>query len=387
MKPHVLVVDDSLTVRMDLRSALGDAGFLVTACETKALAQKVLETRTFSLVLLDVLLPDGDGIDLLKQIRANAQFARMPVILLSTETEVKDRILGMTVGADEYIGKPYDTSYLVQRARELVSRGSGAHAPSPDSSQPGKILAVDDSPTYLDALARVLREDAHDIILARSGEEALDLLMFERIDCVIMDLLMPGIGGMEAARRIRNNPTTRTLPIMILTGRDEPRDRRIGAEIGVDEFVIKSPELSMLKVQLRGLLRRVRRAKQARELEEMAPPSGGGWSSSQVLGSSLLERVIAASGLSSVIGPSTIGRACKRAGIDPRSMTPSDLRRALPEIGETLRVFFTAEERQEKLAAISALAQGDPAESGPMSSPMTTPARFSSSCPRADAGE
>jgi DNA-binding response OmpR family regulator len=273
MTPQILVVDDSLTIRMDLRSTLSAAGFLVTACETKALAEKVLETRAFSLIVLDVLLPDGDGIDMLKQIRANPQFARMPVILLSTETEVKDRILGMTVGADEYIGKPYDTGYLVQRVRELMNRSSDVVSVGPDSDQPGKLLAVDDSPTYLDALARVLREDGHDIILARSGEEALDLLLFERVDCVIIDLLMPGIGGMEAARRIRSNPATRMVPIMILTGRDEPRDRHIGAQIGVDEFVIKSPELWMLKVQLRGLLRRVRRAKRAREVEEAAPTS------------------------------------------------------------------------------------------------------------------
>ncbi len=122
MKPQVLVVDDSLTIRMDLRAALGAAGFLVTACETKALAQKVLESRPFSLVVLDVLLPDGDGIDLLKQIRNSLQLSRVPVILLSTEAEVKDRILGLTFGADEYVGKPYDTGYLVQRARELMSR-------------------------------------------------------------------------------------------------------------------------------------------------------------------------------------------------------------------------------------------------------------------------
>lgn len=273
MTPQILVVDDSLTIRMDLRSALSAAGFLVTACETKALAQKVLETRAFALIILDVLLPDGDGLDLLKQIRANPHFARMPVILLSTETEVKDRILAMTVGADEYIGKPYDTGYLIQRARELMNRSSSVVSLVPESDQPAKLLAVDDSPTYLDALARVLREDGHDIILARSGEEALDLLLFERVDCVIIDLLMPGIGGMEAARRIRSNPATRAVPIMILTGRDEPSDRHMGAQIGVDEFVIKSPELWMLKVQLRGLLRRARRARRAREIEEAAPTS------------------------------------------------------------------------------------------------------------------
>ena len=157
MRHQILVVDDSLTVRMDLRAALGAAGFLVTACETMALAEKVLESRAFSLVILDVLLPDGDGIDLLREIRASEHLSQMPVILLSTEAEVKDRILGMTVGADEYVGKPYDVTYLIQRARELISRNDGDALSAPDSGRPGKILAVDDSPTYLDALGRVLR--------------------------------------------------------------------------------------------------------------------------------------------------------------------------------------------------------------------------------------
>src|SRR5262249_39548543 len=144
MRHQILVVDDSLTVRMDLRTALSAAGFLVTACETKALAEKVLESRAFSLVILDVLLSDGDGIALLEEIRASEHLSQMPVILLPTEAEVKDRLSGMTVGADEYVGKPYDTTYLIQRARELVSRNDDAALAAPDSSRPGRILAVDD---------------------------------------------------------------------------------------------------------------------------------------------------------------------------------------------------------------------------------------------------
>src|SRR5262245_57599865 len=368
MRHQILVVDDSLTVRMDLRTALGAAGFLVTACETKALAEKVLESHSFALVILDVLLSDGDGIDLLKEIRSSEHLSRTPVILLSTEAEVKDRIVGMTFGADEYVGKPYDVAYLIQRARELMSRYDASMDSAPDSNRPGKVLAVDDSPTYLDALARVLREDGHDIILARSGEEALDLLMVEQVECVIMDLLMPGISGLTAARQIRENPATRRLPIMILTGRDDASDRHTGAQIGVDEFVIKSPEMTSLKVQLRGLLRRVRRAERARELPRA--PSAGGLGAPSVRPGSLLEKVVAASGLSSVIGPTTIGRACRRAGVEPTSMTQGDLHRALPEIEDTLRVFFTGEERRQRFEAITALARegpppGEPAVTGP----------------------
>ncbi|HLM72357.1 MAG TPA: response regulator, partial [Polyangiaceae bacterium] len=106
MKPHALIVDDSLTVRMDLRVVLHEAGFYVTACDSRAAAQKALRTRAYAVVILDILLPDGSGIDLLKEIRSEPELVNLPVIMLSSEAEVKHRIRGLTTGADEYVGKP-----------------------------------------------------------------------------------------------------------------------------------------------------------------------------------------------------------------------------------------------------------------------------------------
>src|SRR5688572_3300313 len=120
MKPQVLIVDDSLTVRMDLRAVLHEAGFIVTACDTKASAHKALRAKTYALVILDVLLPDGSGIELLKEIRSNTESAHTPVIMLSTEAEVKHRIRGLTMGANQYVAKPYDSAYVTRCARSLI---------------------------------------------------------------------------------------------------------------------------------------------------------------------------------------------------------------------------------------------------------------------------
>jgi hypothetical protein len=84
--------------------------------------------------------------------------------------------------------------------------------------------------------------------------------------------------------------------------------------------------------------------------------AGAGPGSAPAAGS-LFDQVVAASGLSSVIGPSTIVRACLRAGIEPRSMSPEDLHRALPAIHETLRLFLTEEDSNRGIAAISQLAR------------------------------
>ncbi|XXT24885.1 response regulator [Sorangium sp. So ce429] len=371
MKPQVLIVDDSLTVRMDLRSLLSGpgAGFVVTACETKALAQKVLKSRTFSLVILDVLLPDGDGLDILREIRSSADLVQLPVILLSTEIEVKHRIQGLSMGADEYIGKPYDGGYLALRAAELVNQRSSARRAT-EGTGPAligkKILVVDDSPTYRASLAQVLRQEGCDVIPAQSGEEALSLLAIEGVDCVIMDLLMPGMGGLEAARRIKQSGSLCHIPVVILTGHDDAEIREEGARIGVEDFVLKAPELTMLKSRLRGLFRH----KPALGAAGGAPPRRAGSSPDQAPASSrtgslgvvsasgsLFDRVVAVSGLSSVIGPSTIVRACRRAGIEPRSMSPEDLHRALPAIHETLRMFLNEEDSERGIAAISMLAR------------------------------
>ena len=86
------------------------------------MARRLLSADRFSLVILDVLLPDGDGIDLLREIRSNSLGSETAVMLLSTEAEVDDRVRGMQTGADEYVGKPYEPAYLVARARELLRR-------------------------------------------------------------------------------------------------------------------------------------------------------------------------------------------------------------------------------------------------------------------------
>ena len=103
---------------MDLAQAFESAGFGTILCATGAEARAALGRGTCALVVLDVLLPDADGIDLLKEIRSSSP--NFPVMLLSSEAEVHDRIRGLKTGANEYVGKPYDTSYVVSRAHQLV---------------------------------------------------------------------------------------------------------------------------------------------------------------------------------------------------------------------------------------------------------------------------
>src|SRR5665213_1600780 len=107
MSQTALILDDSLTVRMDLTGAFEAAGFRTVPCATAAEARERLAGERVDVVILDVLLPDADGVEFLSELRALPAGKDAVVLMLSTEADIQDRIRGMETGADEYVGKPY----------------------------------------------------------------------------------------------------------------------------------------------------------------------------------------------------------------------------------------------------------------------------------------
>ena len=152
MKPQVLIVDDSLTVRMDLEQAFAAAGFAPVLCGDLKTARLALENGPFALVVLDVLLPDGDGIEWLQELKQDPATSGLPVLVLSTEAEVKDRIRGLAIGADDFVGKPYDRGYMIHRAQELL-RSLPCESPSRGSPL---VLVIDDSVSVREELKATL---------------------------------------------------------------------------------------------------------------------------------------------------------------------------------------------------------------------------------------
>jgi two-component system response regulator MprA len=116
------------------------------------------------------------------------------------------------------------------------------------------ILVVDDEPAVRRALERALRLDAYDVDLAADGREALDRLAEHPADAVILDVMMPGLDGLEVCRRIRS-AGDRT-PILMLTARDAIDDRVKGLDVGADDYLVKPFALRELQARLRALLRR-----------------------------------------------------------------------------------------------------------------------------------
>ncbi len=261
MRPRILIVDDSLTVRMDLGEALQSAGFDTVLCADIRSAREALADERAALVVLDILLSDGSGLDFLKALRRSPTTAQVPVLLLSTKEEVKNHVQTMDAGAVVFIGKPYDLAEVVTQAQALTQVNGVGEAGFYAGTGPGvlgakRLLAVDDSITYLQELASQLRGEDYVVILATSGEQALECLTTEQVDGILLDLIMPGLSGQEACKRIKQRAKWRDIPLIMLTARDD-RDAMIECiNAGADDYIAKSADFEVLKVRLRAHLRR-----------------------------------------------------------------------------------------------------------------------------------
>lgn len=117
-----------------------------------------------------------------------------------------------------------------------------------------RVLVVDDDPQLRAALTRALQLDGYDVTTATNGAQALDLLGRERPDVMVLDVMMPYVGGLDVCRTLRERRDR--LPILVLTARDEIGDRVAGLDAGADDYLTKPFALEELRARLRALLRR-----------------------------------------------------------------------------------------------------------------------------------
>jgi two-component system, NtrC family, sensor kinase len=242
----ILIVDDSLTVRTDLAQALDGAGFATISCATVADARIALRSQPIALAILDLQLPDGDGGELLAQIRKDFTLGELPVLMLSTEAEVKDRIRGLRGGANDFVGKPYDTDHVVARIRQLIG------APPVHDL----VLIIDGGATFCGELSEALTRAGCIPLAAAGGNDGLRLAASARPTAIIIDSVMPDMDGASVIRRLRLDPALRTTPCLLLTGSDDKAAEVSALEAGADG-VVRKHDLGLIVARVRAVLRSV----------------------------------------------------------------------------------------------------------------------------------
>jgi two-component system response regulator RegX3 len=164
MKPRILVVEDEPSISEPLADNLAREGFEPQVASTLESAREAVRDTMPDLILLDVMLPDGDGRDLARDIRRGSD---VPIIMLTARGEEIDRVVGLELGADDYVVKPFSMRELTARIRAIMRRGRGVERRGP----------IEIGDVRLDPASRICTKAGEPVELAAKEFDLLHLLM------------------------------------------------------------------------------------------------------------------------------------------------------------------------------------------------------------------
>jgi len=265
---RVMVVDDSASAREALVEMLGAYGIRASAAGSgeealQLLAQAAGAGQPYELVLMDYLMPGWDGVETIRRIRADARFGAPPAILMvsvcSREAVLQEQA---ELPLDGFLTKPVNPALLhhsVLRALhpELAlpaqdAQAADAGAPDLARLDGARILLVDDNANNRDVALEFLAAARMRVDVAADGAEAVAMVKDGDYDLVLMDIQMPVLDGLSAAREIRTLPGCERLPIVAMTANALSGDREKSLAAGMNDHVVKPIDPDLL---LRALLR------------------------------------------------------------------------------------------------------------------------------------
>jgi signal transduction histidine kinase/DNA-binding response OmpR family regulator len=238
--PEVLVIDDDPSVGALLAAVLGPAGYRVEVVDRGRKGIEAARAHPPSLVVVDILLPDISGFEVIDGLAAEDATRAIPVLVLTASdlTDVERARLRQTVGAVASKGDVLRAELLavVDRA---VGRGPALPAPLPQAPAPPMILVVDDHDLNRELARAILERKGFVVAVAEDGIAAVELARQRRPALIIMDLSMPRQDGYSAARELKAEPLTADVPIVALTALAMRGDEARAMSAGIDAYLTK----------------------------------------------------------------------------------------------------------------------------------------------------
>jgi two-component system cell cycle response regulator len=273
--PTILVVDDeALNVKL-LSARLGTFGYHIMKAYSGFEALEIVEARGPDLILLDIMMPGMDGYEVLGKLKENDRTKFIPVVLITALDGKDEKTRGLEAGADEFLNKPVNATELETRVRSLLRMkkykeqltvrieaednfGSSEknHATDERGEHLPTVLVVEDDPKDADIIAGHLDEMPLNMMMAGTGSEAIKILEEEKIDLVILDLLLPDRDGIDICRWIKENDSRATMQVVIVTTLDDLKVKIRGIEEGADDYFVKPFNPQEIKARVTALLKK-----------------------------------------------------------------------------------------------------------------------------------
>ncbi|HQQ62785.1 MAG TPA: response regulator, partial [Pseudomonadales bacterium] len=285
---RVLIVEDSVELHEVIAEQFAGRGMDAAFVETGAEALARLAGDSFDCMIVDLKLPDGDGLELLKKIRALPDYAARPIIVFTAEELTPEREFEISKYADRVIIKSnramerlLDATLMFVRsvsgdtgvvAEESQAAGESAlqdvaasktvpqtardYAEADDAVLSGhKVLLVDDDIRNIYSMSAILEDLGMEVVPVMSGAESLEKLAEEQdFNLVLMDIMMPEMDGYEAMRRIRAMQGMSAMPIIALTAKAMKEDRQLCIDAGASDYLSKPVDVDLLKKMMAGWL-------------------------------------------------------------------------------------------------------------------------------------
>jgi DNA-binding response OmpR family regulator len=236
----ILIVEDDRHIADLLVQHLERAGYRTLVAHRGEDALRLAREERPQLITLDIYLPDVDGFTVLERLKADPATAEIPVIIVSV---LADRQRGVRLGAVDVLGKPVDADRLL----EVVAQYARRHA---------RIVIVDDDAGTRALLQDTLRGHGFEVIAFGNAQEALAWIEDHHPDLVLLDLKPAGLSGLDALARLKANPKTADIPVVIMTASatDPMGKRRQALAMGAADFFLKPFPLEEFVAAIRRLL-------------------------------------------------------------------------------------------------------------------------------------
>jgi len=213
----ILVIEDSPSSRRLLWELLSQGGYQVIMTGNGEEGLREARESHPAVIVLDLVLPDRDGWELLNELKTDPETWDIPVIVVSF---LDERGRGLRLGATDYLVKPVDQTALLTTLARHGFIGQMHRAPV-------RVLVVDDDPQAVELVATLLSSDGFEVLRAHGGEEGVRMALAEQPDLIILDLMMPDMDGVQVLERLRAEPRGKDIPVFILSARDlTPEERK-----------------------------------------------------------------------------------------------------------------------------------------------------------------
>ena len=283
MTARVLVVDDVPANVKLLEARLSAEYFDVVTAMNGAEALAICDKAECDIVLLDVMMPDMDGFEVCRRIKANRKTHHIPVVMVTALDHPSDRVKGLSAGADDFLTKPVSDVALIARVRSLsrlkmmtdelrmralTSRDIGMQDPDnqamSDAGQSGRVLIIDDRASAAERLQGMLSPQ-HEVEIECNPSEAVFHAAEGNFDLLIVSLGLEHCDALRLCSQLRSLERTRNLPVLaICDGEDNVRMIR-GLEIGVNDYLMRPIDANELHARARTQIRKKRYADRLRD--------------------------------------------------------------------------------------------------------------------------